>query len=139
MTLQNRNFRARLGLREADMADDKRSELPDSAALDLTEAVGAKGATGRRITLTSIKNNIAQVHYVVPGDYLDQPDDSPLNRLTLCLITTWQGFVVVGKSAPMDPTNFNAEKGRLFAYEDAIRQMWPLMAFAELERRGASL
>ena len=40
------------------------------------------------------------------------------------------GFVVIGKSAPAAPKNFDAEKGRTFAYEDAVRQLWPLMGFA---------
>jgi hypothetical protein len=43
------------------------------------------------------------------------------------------GFVVIGTSAPMSPANFDREKGAIFAYEDAIRQLWPLFAFAQLQ------
>ena len=40
------------------------------------------------------------------------------------------GFTLVGKSAPASPENFDPEKGREFAYQDAIRQAWPLMGFS---------
>jgi hypothetical protein len=41
---------------------------------------------------------------------------------------------VIGKSAPASPENFNAELGKKFAYEDAVRQLWPLMGFALRDR-----
>jgi hypothetical protein len=47
------------------------------------------------------------------------------------------GFVVIGKSAPLDPANFNDELGRKFSYEDCIRQLWPLYAFSRLETARA--
>jgi hypothetical protein len=49
------------------------------------------------------------------------------------------GFIVIGHSAPASPENFNAELGRKFAYENAIRQLWPLMGFALRERLSAVL
>jgi len=108
-----------------------------SPSLDEVEAVAAKDAIGRRITLSFIKNNIASVHFMIPGDHLaeDLPDDYPLRRMTLCLVTTRAGFVVVGKSAPIDPNNFDIEKGETFAYEDAVKQLWSMFAFADLERQ----
>lgn len=57
-----------------------------------------------------------------------------LRPLTICLITMRNGFTVIGKTAPADPANFNAELGRKFAREDAIRQLWPLMGFALRDR-----
>ena len=44
------------------------------------------------------------------------------------------GFTVIGKSAPASPENFDAAKGKLFAYEDAIKQLWPLEGYALRER-----
>lgn len=41
---------------------------------------------------------------------------------------------VIGKAAPASPENFSAEPGRKFAYEDAIRRLWPLMGYALKER-----
>lgn len=48
------------------------------------------------------------------------------------------GFIMVGKSAPTSPENFNAELGRKLAYEDCIRQLWPLMGFALRDRLAAA-
>jgi hypothetical protein len=36
----------------------------------------------------------------------------------------------VGKSAPANAENFDAEVGKQLAYEDAIRQLWPLLGYA---------
>lgn len=51
----------------------------------------------------------------------------------LCVLVMRNGFTVLGKSAPLDPQNFDAELGKKFAYDDAIRQVWPLMAFSRLD------
>jgi len=55
-------------------------------------------------------------------------------HLTICVILLQNGFSLVGKSAPADPGNFDAEVGRKFAREDAIRQMWALEDYALRER-----
>ncbi len=44
------------------------------------------------------------------------------------------GFTVIGKSAPASPENFDPEKGKRFAYEDAVKQLWPLEGYALRER-----
>jgi hypothetical protein len=48
------------------------------------------------------------------------------------------GFTLVGKSAPASPENFDREKGQRFAYEDAIKQLWPLEGYALRERLSES-
>jgi hypothetical protein len=45
--------------------------------------------------------------------------------------------MVIGKSVPASPDNFNPDLGRKLAYEDCIRQLWPLMGFALKERLAA--
>ncbi len=60
-----------------------------------------------------------------------------LKLLTLCLVTTKNGFVLVGKSAPASAENFDVELGRKLAYEDAVRQLWPLMGYALRDRLAA--
>ena len=103
--------------------------------------------TPNRVALDDIESNIALEFYVNGGDaaraycpYVPR-EGGPTNRevaeslyslevLTICLIVLKNGFSVIGKSAPADPGNFNAEVGRKFAREDAIRQIWPLMGFA---------
>ncbi len=54
--------------------------------------------------------------------------------LSVCILVTRNGFSVIGKSAPASPENFNADLGRKLAYEDAVRQLWPLMGFALREK-----
>ena len=118
------------------MSDDGHrglDDLPDAASVELQDRIAGAEATGPRISLTMIKNCIADVRFEVPGLRMGLADDHPLSRMTLCFITTFSGFVVVGKSAAMSPENFDAEKGETFAYEDALRQLWPLHAFSVLE------
>lgn len=58
---------------------------------------------------------------------------SNAGTMTVCMLILHNGFIVIGKSAPLDPANFNAELGAKFARDDAIRQVWPLMAFSRLD------
>ena len=57
-----------------------------------------------------------------------------LGVLTLCVLVMRNGFTIIGKSAPASPANFNADLGRKLAYEDCIRQLWPLMGFSLRQR-----
>lgn len=57
-----------------------------------------------------------------------------LKLLTICVLVMQNGFTVIGKSAPASPENFDPEKGNRFAYEDAIKQLWPLEGYALRER-----
>jgi hypothetical protein len=59
--------------------------------------------------------------YIEPGD--------PLHLLSVCILTMDNGFTVIGKAAPASAKNFNQDYGHQLAYEDAIRQLWPLMGF----------
>ena len=108
-------------------------------SLSATEALSAKGATHPRVSLADIEAAIAGENYLNAGDAAErvgQPATAPMHLMTLCFLTMRNGFVVVGKSAPASPENFDAEKGRIFAREDAIRQLWPLMGFALRDRLG---
>lgn len=107
-------------------------------SLDATEAVSAKGATHPRVTLDDIKNNISGLYFVtgydvVSATHIAEPQDE-LKMLTICMLVMKNGFVILGKSAPASPENFDAEKGRTFAYEDGVRQLWPLMGYALKEQ-----
>jgi hypothetical protein len=85
-----------------------------------SEAVRTPGAF--RVTLDDLKARVADVEYIERG------------VLNVAVLQLDNGFWLVGKSAPVDPANYNAEYGRQLAYDDALRQAWPLMAFAHLER-----
>lgn len=60
-----------------------------------------------------------------------------LALLSICILVMRNGFTVIGKSAPASPENFNAELGKKFAYEDAVRQLWPLMGFSLRDKLAA--
>lgn len=104
--------------------------------LDETDRASAAVAIGPRVSLTDIQMAIAAEWYTTAWDALgDQiPKMESLKLLTICIVSMKNGFVIIGKSAPAYPQNFNADLGRKFAYEDAIRQIWPLMGFALKER-----
>lgn len=61
-------------------------------------------------------------------------DEHPLRVLSICLLVMRNGFTVIGKSAPASPANFNKEYGQKLAYEDAVRQLWPLMGYVLREK-----
>lgn len=65
-------------------------------------------------------------------------DVSPLRLLSVCLLVMKNGYTMVGKSACASPENFNAEFGKKLAYEDAIRQLWPLMGYALRDKLASS-
>jgi hypothetical protein len=49
--------------------------------------------------------------------------------VTLCLLTMANGIIIVGKSACVDPDNFDKFKGEQLALEDAKKQIWPLEGY----------
>jgi len=81
--------------------------------------------TPHRVTLDSMESKVERVEFIHPqcADYM-----------TLAVIKMSNGYVLVGKSAPADPENFNRELGCKFAREDAMRQLWSLEGYALRER-----
>ena len=53
---------------------------------------------------------------------------------TICQITMKNGYTVIGKSACADPAEFNAAEGEKWAWQDALREVWPLLGYALKER-----
>lgn len=88
-------------------------------------AAAAVQATPHRVTLDHLHSLIKSEEYISPTS---QP------TMTICVLVLKNGFVVVGKSAVADPCNFNAELGKRFSKEDAVRQMWPLEAYLLREK-----
>lgn len=113
----------------------------DSQSLTASEALSAKGATAPRVSLADMNAAIVSEHYVNAGNAIRTLEpldfDHPLSLLTMCFLTMRNGFTVVGKSAPASPENFDEAKGKTFAREDAIRQLWPLMGFSLRDRLAA--
>lgn len=81
--------------------------------------------TKNRITLDDLRGKIISAEYF-------NPSFAP--HLTVCTLLTKNGFTLVGKSAPADPENFDAEAGRSFAYDDALRQLWTLEGYLLREK-----
>lgn len=66
-----------------------------------------------KITVEFLNSEIANVEYL-----------RPVGTLTICVITTKDGFTFTGESASVDPANFNQEIGEKIAYDNAFKKMW---------------
>ena len=108
----------------------------EKSSLQITdEQSAAVQKTPNRVSLQSIEDKIAAEYSFTADTALNEvPIMDGLKILTICIIVMNNGFTVIGKSAPADAANFNAELGRKFAREDAIRQLWPLEGYALRER-----
>lgn len=109
-------------------------EATDRAAKDVQQ-------TPHRVSLQSMEAKIAGENYFTVGEALGalgQPFTPQHSVMTICVLTMVNGYMMVGKSAPADAGNFNAELGRKFAREDAIRQLWPLEGYALRETLARS-
>lgn len=105
-----------------------------------------KGLTAPRVTPADIEAAIESVHFVNAGKAAAHNDGGPtvvapesLHLLTLALVTTRNGFTVVGKSACASFANFDKALGERIALEDAKRQMWPLLGYALRDRLAATI
>ena len=100
--------------------------------LEATEAECATGRTAPRVSLASMEAKIVAKHVFIASDAieaLNQPVHDSFKLLTVCLLVMQNGFVLIGKSAPASPANFDKELGAKLAYEDAIRQLWPMEGY----------
>jgi hypothetical protein len=109
-------------------------------SIEETEAASAAVAVkpNNRVSLADIEANIMFEETMSASGCLDHLFPDPpreatdaLFYMTICFIVLRNGFTVIGKSAPVDPANYNEALGRKFAREDAIRQIWPLMGYAK--------
>lgn len=110
----------------------------DMNSLEIADEAAAKVAVAPRVSLADIESKISAVYHLTGASAIG--DDVPvmvLDRLSICIVVMRNGFMVIGKSAPASPENFDPDLGRRFAYEDAIRQLWPLEGYALRERLAA--
>lgn len=105
-----------------------------SESLEATERECAAGRTAPRVALDDIINAIASVHYRSAADAMGVATHAQLRLLTLCVMVMKNGFTIVGKSAPASAENYEYKLGCKLAYEDAVRQAWPLMGFTLRDR-----
>lgn len=72
-----------------------------------------------KVTLEGIQAKIKGETYLVLPD----------GRTTLCVLTLENGYTIKGLSACVDAAEFNLDLGRKYAFEDALRQIWPLEGY----------
>lgn len=89
-------------------------------SVELTDQQAAAVAIKPRVTLDSIKEKITLIEYLHPTCH---------PTMTIAVIRMENGFVILGKSAPASPENYNKDLGEKFAVEDAIRQAWQLEGY----------
>ena len=77
-----------------------------------------------KVTIEGIKAKIKSESYLVLPD----------GRTTLCMLTLENGYTIKGLSACVDPVEFNLDIGRKIAFEDALRQIWPLEGYLLAEK-----
>lgn len=104
-----------------------------------TDTIAAAKATAPRVSLKDIEDNIAlridtTGIELAANPALDLTTHNSLRILSICLLVMKNGFTVIGKSAPASEQNYDMELGKRLAYEDAIRQLWPLMGYALREK-----
>lgn len=101
------------------------SEHPNTPTLDQSEKSAAEVAkTPWRVSLESMKDRVDTVEYLYPES---------IPHMTIAVVLLKNGYALQGMSAPADPANFNEEKGKEFAYEDAMRKLWALEAYVMRE------
>lgn len=104
----------------------------------------AKGLTAPRVTPADIEAAIVDEVYFTAKDGVigtrweaqSNPEnvtvaniDSPLWRLTFCVLVLKNGFTVSGESACASPENFDADVGRKVARAKAREKIWPLEGY----------
>lgn len=111
------------------------------SSLEATDQSAAAVAKAPRVSLKDIEAAIAHRYDFTAGAALANLYDPDLHSipksldvLSICILVMKNGFTVIGKSAPASPDNYVMEVGTQFAYEEAVRQLWPLMGYALRDR-----
>jgi len=112
---------------ETDAEREKRTGLSSVRITD--DESKAVQKTPHRVSLDSILAKIAFTDYHHPVRH---------PHMTVAVVTLNNGYIILGKSVPADPENYDPELGQKFAYEDAIRQIWPLEAYLLREKLSAA-
>lgn len=99
-------------------------------SIEHTDAESAAVAVAPRVSLASMEAKIVARYDFRASDAMRAlAVPSSLHILSICILVMENGFTVIGKAAPASSENFNPEIGKKFAYEDAIRQLWPLEGY----------
>lgn len=77
-----------------------------------------------------MKLTIDQLEALVVGETYFQH-----GTLTICVAELSNGATVTGTSNVLDPANYDAELGRIYARKQAVEKLWELEGYA-LKTRG---
>jgi hypothetical protein len=100
-----------------------------------------------KVSEDAIKSEIIAVSYHRGSDIYGPNEHDPLEQyakdyqldtVMVATVLLRNGTVVLGFSRPVDPNNFDERLGRIHSYNDAVRQIWPLMGY-ELRSRMHAL
>lgn len=72
-----------------------------------------------RVEITDLYDKIIRTDYARVED----------TTMTLCVLHLKNGHTVIGKSACVDPKQFNQALGEKYSFEDAINNLWPLEGY----------
>lgn len=65
-----------------------------------------------------------------PGIVSAAPMNSPLDRITICVLTLKNGFTAVGvNEGPVAAENFRADLGREYARKQALEKVWLVLGY----------
>lgn len=73
-----------------------------------------------KVTYADVLDEIVDVTYTL----------LPNKRTTICQLTLRNGFTVEGQSACVSIENYDQSIGEKYAYEDAEKNVWPLLGYA---------
>ena len=96
---------------------------PSLSTVSAQIVVGSKKAP--RVTQEDIEAKIQNVEYVKHS------------QMTIAIITMFNGFMVTGVSAPASASNFDADVGKRYAYDNAFKQLWQLEGYLLREKLSA--
>lgn len=89
---------------------------------DQRDEAMANRPTPNHVTWAMLQDKVDETEFIVRG------------VLTVCFMTMANGFSIIGKAAPADPENFDKALGEKLAFDDAIRQAWPLEGYLLRQR-----
>ncbi len=88
----------------------------DDVAIE--KEIQAKGLTAPRVTPADVDAAIAGEEYAVFS-----------GRLTVCVLTLTNGFLVTGESSCVDAANFDFDLGKKLARQKARDKIWELEGY----------
>lgn len=93
----------------------------------IEQEIQAKGLNAPRLTPEGIEMAIAGEEYTVFS-----------GRLTVCVLTLQNGFLVTGESSCVSAANFDAELGRKIARDSAKNKVWELEGYLLRQQLASS-